>query len=380
MRRRPRTHRDAGAPHRGPGVARAGGRTRRDPRPRPAARPAPTTRTAPGPRPPDQPRILLTRPDRMRYAGKRIPLRPTPRSRTLGAAPMTTRTLRIGMNGITGRMGYRQHLVRSILSIRDQGGVTLEDGTRVQVEPILVGRNADKVRELAELHGVEHWTTDADCGDRGPDGRHLLRRPGDQPPVRGAHRGDEGRQAHLHGEADGRDAGGGDRPGAAAREHGRHRGRRARQALPARPGQAAPAGGRGLLRPDPVAARRVRLLGVRGRRPGGPAPQLELPQGGRRRHRRRHVLPLELRAGGHPRHGPDGERAGRHAHPDALGRAGAASTTPRPTTPRTGSSRSRRRAATPWSRRSTRRGRCACTATSWSSSRSTARTARRSRG
>ncbi|GEK20344.1 Gfo/Idh/MocA family protein [Cellulomonas xylanilytica] len=76
---------------------------------------------------------------------------------------MTTRTLRIGMNGITGRMGYRQHLVRSILSIRDQGGVTLEDGTRVQVEPILVGRNADKVRELAELHGVEHWTTDADA-------------------------------------------------------------------------------------------------------------------------------------------------------------------------------------------------------------------------
>jgi predicted dehydrogenase len=76
---------------------------------------------------------------------------------------MTTRTLRIGMNGITGRMGYRQHLVRSILSIRDQGGVTLEDGTRVQVEPILVGRNADKIRELAELHGVEHWTTDADA-------------------------------------------------------------------------------------------------------------------------------------------------------------------------------------------------------------------------
>ncbi|NUU15982.1 Gfo/Idh/MocA family oxidoreductase [Cellulomonas humilata] len=76
---------------------------------------------------------------------------------------MTTRTLRIGMNGITGRMGYRQHLVRSILSIRDQGGVTLEDGTRVQVEPILVGRNADKVRELAELHGIEHWTTDADA-------------------------------------------------------------------------------------------------------------------------------------------------------------------------------------------------------------------------
>ncbi len=77
-------------------------------------------------------------------------------------SPSTVKTLRIAMNGITGRMGYRQHLVRSILPIRDQGGVLLADGTRVQVEPILVGRNADKVRELAELHGVESWSTDPD--------------------------------------------------------------------------------------------------------------------------------------------------------------------------------------------------------------------------
>lgn len=70
-------------------------------------------------------------------------------------------TLRIAMNGITGRMGYRQHLVRSILAIRDAGGVELADGSRVQVEPVLVGRNEAKVREIAERHGVEHWTTDA---------------------------------------------------------------------------------------------------------------------------------------------------------------------------------------------------------------------------
>lgn len=81
---------------------------------------------------------------------------------------MTTRTLRIAMNGITGRMGYRQHLVRSILPIRDAGGVTLEDGTTVQVEPILVGRNEAKVRELAERHGVEHWTTDLDAAITDP--------------------------------------------------------------------------------------------------------------------------------------------------------------------------------------------------------------------
>jgi predicted dehydrogenase len=76
---------------------------------------------------------------------------------------MASTTLRIAMNGITGRMGYRQHLLRSILPIRDAGGVELADGTKVQVEPILVGRNEAKIREIAEQHGIEHWTTDADA-------------------------------------------------------------------------------------------------------------------------------------------------------------------------------------------------------------------------
>ena len=73
-----------------------------------------------------------------------------------------TRTLRIAMNGITGRMGYRQHLVRSILPIRDQGGVTLEDGTKVQVEPVLVGRNEARLREIAAEHGIEQISTDTE--------------------------------------------------------------------------------------------------------------------------------------------------------------------------------------------------------------------------
>ncbi|WP_033373859.1 Gfo/Idh/MocA family protein, partial [Glaciibacter superstes] len=67
------------------------------------------------------------------------------------------------MNGATGRMGYRQHLVRSILAIREQGGVLLEGGTRVQVEPILVGRNEAKLKELADRHGIENYTTDLDA-------------------------------------------------------------------------------------------------------------------------------------------------------------------------------------------------------------------------
>jgi len=75
---------------------------------------------------------------------------------------MEQKTIGIIMNGVTGRMGYRQHLVRSILAIRDQGGVELSDGSRVQVDPILVGRNAGKLREIAQRHGIGRWTTDLD--------------------------------------------------------------------------------------------------------------------------------------------------------------------------------------------------------------------------
>ncbi|HXU55170.1 MAG TPA: Gfo/Idh/MocA family oxidoreductase, partial [Casimicrobiaceae bacterium] len=64
------------------------------------------------------------------------------------------------MNGVTGRMGTNQHLVRSICAIRAQGGVALADGRRVMPDPILVGRNRDKLEQLARAHGVARWTTD----------------------------------------------------------------------------------------------------------------------------------------------------------------------------------------------------------------------------
>jgi predicted dehydrogenase len=64
------------------------------------------------------------------------------------------------MNGVTGRMGYRQHLTRSILEIRAQGGVALPDGTRLEVEPVLVGRDEGRLRGIAQRHQLEHWTTD----------------------------------------------------------------------------------------------------------------------------------------------------------------------------------------------------------------------------
>lgn len=69
----------------------------------------------------------------------------------------------IVMNGVTGRMGTNQHLVRSIVAIRAQGGVALGAGTRIVPDPILVGRSEAKVRALADAHGVARWTTDLDA-------------------------------------------------------------------------------------------------------------------------------------------------------------------------------------------------------------------------
>jgi len=73
---------------------------------------------------------------------------------------MSERRIGIIMHGVTGRMGMNQHLARSILEIRKQGGVTLKDGTRLMPDPVLVGRNAGKLESLAKANGVERWTTD----------------------------------------------------------------------------------------------------------------------------------------------------------------------------------------------------------------------------
>ncbi|KQX57067.1 MULTISPECIES: Gfo/Idh/MocA family oxidoreductase [unclassified Streptomyces] len=75
---------------------------------------------------------------------------------------MSRKVVGIVMNGVTGRMGYRQHLVRSVLAIREQGGLPLDDGTVIWPEPILVGRSDRKLKELADRHGLEHWTTELD--------------------------------------------------------------------------------------------------------------------------------------------------------------------------------------------------------------------------
>jgi predicted dehydrogenase len=82
---------------------------------------------------------------------------------------MAVKRLGIIMHGVTGRMGMNQHLVRSILAIREEGGATLSNGERVALDPILVGRNPEKIEALARQHGVPRWTDDIDAALANPE-------------------------------------------------------------------------------------------------------------------------------------------------------------------------------------------------------------------
>jgi len=76
---------------------------------------------------------------------------------------MAERRIGIIMHGVTGRMGMNQHLIRSIVAIRKDGGVPLANGERLMPDPILVGRNRDKLEALARAHGIARVSTDLDA-------------------------------------------------------------------------------------------------------------------------------------------------------------------------------------------------------------------------
>ena len=75
---------------------------------------------------------------------------------------MKTYNIGIIMNGVTGRMGTNQHLMRSILQIRKQGGVKTASDDIIIPEPVLLGRNENKLRELANTHDLDKFSTDID--------------------------------------------------------------------------------------------------------------------------------------------------------------------------------------------------------------------------
>ena len=82
---------------------------------------------------------------------------------------MAEQRIGIIMNGVTGRMGKNQHLVRSVKAIVDEGGVALPGGDRLMPDPVLVGRNAAKLERLAKETGFTRWSTDLDACLANPD-------------------------------------------------------------------------------------------------------------------------------------------------------------------------------------------------------------------
>lgn len=72
------------------------------------------------------------------------------------------------MNGVTGRMGTNQHLIRSIVAIRKQGGVQIKPGEVIMPDPILVGRSEEKLRTLGAAHGITRVSTDLDATLKDP--------------------------------------------------------------------------------------------------------------------------------------------------------------------------------------------------------------------
>jgi predicted dehydrogenase len=81
---------------------------------------------------------------------------------------MGSRPIGIIIDGATGRLGTTQHL-RSLLAIRSGGGLALADGDRLVPEPVLLGRNPEKLAALAAAHGGLKWSTDRDAALADPD-------------------------------------------------------------------------------------------------------------------------------------------------------------------------------------------------------------------
>lgn len=76
---------------------------------------------------------------------------------------MKLHTIGIILNGVTGRMGTNQHLIRSIAEIIKEGGVKINSSETIMPDPVLVGRDENKLRNLCSMTGITKMNTDLDA-------------------------------------------------------------------------------------------------------------------------------------------------------------------------------------------------------------------------
>ena len=208
---------------------------------------------------------------------------------------MTERKIGIIMNGVTGRMGTHQHLVRSILAIRDQGGIHLPGGEVGHARSHSGGaqRSQIAIHRCRARDSPLHHRPESRAGQReltpiyfdaqtDPARFSALR----EAILRGKHVYCEkpvaGISRRIHGIS-------------AARECARSQDRRGDgQAVPARHSQAAAPCRLRFLRQGFIGARRTWILCFRGRLAGRPASLLERAQGRRRRNHPRYAAALAL--------------------------------------------------------------------------------------
>ena len=75
---------------------------------------------------------------------------------------MTEHKIGVIMNGVTGRMGTNQHLMRSIAEIIKQGGVRINPGETIMPDPVLIGRDENKLKKLCQMSGIKKMSSDLD--------------------------------------------------------------------------------------------------------------------------------------------------------------------------------------------------------------------------
>ncbi len=249
---------------------------------------------------------------------------------------MKQKRIGIIMHGVTGRMGMNQHLIRSILAIREQGGVALADGTRADARPILSSAaTPTRSKRCAKATASTRWTDRSRRGARQPRRQHLLRRRLDAAAADAARARRSRAGKHVYCEKPIADE--------AATTQSRSRGlprTRASRTASCRTSSGLPGllklkrlRRQRLLRPHPLGARRVRLLGVRGRLEAGAAAVAGTTA-------RKTAAASSSTCCCHWRYvldnlfgdGEGGDLPRRHPHPGALGRARASATRPPPTT------------------------------------------------